>query len=91
MVKKLIISFISIALLFSLVLLFSGARVLFFEQKVNPGDFYEVPDYGNLGKMNGSSWVCRYFTGRSVITSVFRHSSNNFMGRDQCPFFVLPD
>jgi hypothetical protein len=89
--NKLIVSLILISILFPLFLLISGTRILFSEQRVNPGDLYAVQDYGNLGEMNQSSLVCKYFTGRSVITSVFWYSSNNFMGRDQCPFFVFQD
>lgn len=84
-------SLIVTSFLLQLLLLFSGARVLFLERKINPGDLYEMPDYGNLGDMNQSSLVCSYFTGRSIINSVFWYSSNNFMGRDQCPFLIFKD
>ena len=89
--NKLIAGLIFISILFPLLLLFSGARILFSEKRVNPGDLFTVQDYGNLGQMNQSSLVCKYFTGRSIITSVFWYSSNNFMGRDQCPFFIFQD
>jgi hypothetical protein len=91
MQKKPFVSLILILVLFALLLLFSGARVLVSERKVNPGEFYEVTNHGNLGENKQASLVCRYFTGRSIITSVFWYSSNNFMGKDQCPFLVFKD
>ena len=67
-------------------LLLSGKRVLVSETKVTPGEHFVVPDHGDLGSNKQASLVCRYFTGRSILTTVFWFSSNNIMGRDQCPF-----
>ncbi len=89
--KKQVVILILIFVSFSLLLLFSGARVLVSERRVNPGEFYEVTNHGNLGENKQASLACRYFTGRSVITSVFWYSPNNFMGKDQCPFLVFQD
>ena len=69
-------------------LLISGNRVLVYEKIVNPGDYYLVVDYGDLGKSDQGSLVCRYFTGRSVLTRVFWHSSDSIFGKDQCPFIL---
>lgn len=69
-------------------LLLTGKRVLVWETRVEPGDYYVLPEYGNLGAADNAKLVCRYFTGRSVLTAVYWHSSNNFAGRDQCPFAV---
>ena len=91
MQKKPVVSLIVIFVLFPLLLLLSGARVLVSERKVNPGEFYEVTSYGNLGENKQASLACHYFTGRSIVTSVFWYSSNNFMGKDQCPFFIFRD
>lgn len=69
-------------------LLLTGKRVLVWETRVEPGDYYVVREYGNLGAANNAQLVCRYFTGRSVITAVYWHSPNNIVGKDQCPFMV---
>jgi hypothetical protein len=71
-----------------LALLVSGKRVLINEVKVNPGDHYVVEEHGDLGASTSATLVCRYFTGRSVLVSVFWYSSNNIMGKDQCPFIA---
>lgn len=70
----------------SLGLLISGKRILVHERRVNPGELYVVPEHGNLGEAGQASLVCRYFTGRGIITTVFWYSSNNLLGKDQCPF-----
>jgi hypothetical protein len=67
-------------------LLISGNRVLLSETKVEPGQNYVVSDWGNLGKAEQASLVCKYFTGRSVKISVYWYSPNNLLGKDQCPF-----
>ena len=69
-------------------LLISGNRILVDEKMVNPGDHYLVVDYGDLGKSDQGSLVCRYFTGRSILTRVFWRSSDNIFGKDQCPFLL---
>ena len=84
--KKLTVGAIAVIVLIPLLLLISGTRVLISERKVNPGETYAVPDYGNLGASKQASLACKYFTGRSMITTVFWYSSNNIMGKDQCPF-----
>ena len=71
-----------------IVLLITGQRLLVHETKINPGDHYVVEEYGNLGQATQSSLVCRYFTGRSILTTVFWYSSNSVLGKDQCPFLT---
>lgn len=78
----------ALGLALCITLLLSGKRPLVWETKVNPGDHYVVADYGDLGVAESASLVCRYFTGRSVQTTVYWHSPNNLMGRDQCPFLM---
>lgn len=75
-------------LLFAVVLLATGSRVLIWETRVNPGQIYIAGEWGDLGAAGHPQLVCRYFTGRSIQLSVLWYSSNNIMGRDQCPFFV---
>jgi len=75
-----------IAACFELSLLLTGHRVLVGETRVQPGVSYVLPEYGDVGKNAQASLVCRYFTGRGVATSVLWYSSNNVMGRDECPF-----
>lgn len=73
-----------------LVLLVSGYRLLISEKRVDPGQFYIVEDYGNLGSNSQASLACSYFSGRSIKTAVFWYSSNNLFGRDSCPFLYRP-
>jgi hypothetical protein len=44
------------ALLVIMLLLVSGKRVLIYEVRVNPGDHYVVPEYGNLGAPRRFVW-----------------------------------
>ena len=67
-------------------LLATDRRMLIHERKVSPGETYEVEGWGNLGTAQQAQLVCRYWTGRSIVTNVLWYSSNNIMGRDQCPF-----
>jgi hypothetical protein len=76
---------LAVAVLFCATLLFSGSRILVYEVKVNPGDAYGVDGYGESSQ---GSLVCRYFTGRSILTRVFWHSRNDSFGKDQCPFIL---
>lgn len=76
-----------VLVLISAFLLLSGRRLLVWETRVNPGDNYVVAGWGNLGTAGQAQLACRYFTGRSVVTHVLWYSPNNFLGRDQCPFF----
>ena len=80
-----------VVLLVSLILLLSGRRVLVWEVKVNPGDHYVVPEYGNLGAAYNARLVCRYYTGRSILTSVYEYSPNEVLGKAQCPFIVAEE
>ncbi|MRD49680.1 hypothetical protein GHT07_20615 [Caenimonas koreensis DSM 17982] len=75
-----------LAFIVSLVLLLSDRRILVYEHKVNPGESFVEGEWGDLGKASQSQLVCRYFTGRSVQTTVYWHAPNNIMGKDQCPF-----
>jgi len=90
MKKALFLIFIAV-LAASAALLITGKRILLSETKVKPGDSYSAPDYGNLGESKSASLVCKYFTGRSVLTRVFWYSPNNLMGKDECPFTLDRD
>ena len=85
---KAVLVSLAIAVLFCATLLFSGSRILVYEVKVNLGDAYGVDEYGDLGKSSQGSLVCRYFTGRSILTREFWHSPNDSFGKDQCPFIL---
>lgn len=63
-----------------------GLRVLVSERLVIPGQRYIVEDYGDLGASQGKSLVCSYFTGRKIVNRVYHYASNNFFGKDECPF-----
>lgn len=82
---------ILITALLWLIFVSAGARVLISEKRVEPGQIYFVAGYGDLGKADHASLVCRYFTGRHITTTVYWYSSNNVLGKDECPFFSLRD
>jgi hypothetical protein len=84
--KRIALTVLILFVLTCVTLLVSGRRVLVWEVKVNPGEHYIVEEHGNLGASQQSSLVCRYFTGRSILTTVFWYSPNNVLGKDQCPF-----
>jgi hypothetical protein len=67
-------------------LLLTGKRILIDQDFVRPGEDYTVSHYGNLKNNSQASLVCKYFTGRHLVTEVVWNSSNNLMGRDECPF-----
>jgi hypothetical protein len=77
-----------VALAVVLMLLLSDRRVLVWETRVDPGQTYFVGEWGELGKASQSQLVCRYFTGRTIRTTVLWYSPNNILGRDECPFLV---
>lgn len=80
----------AVAVLISLcaILLLTDRRVLVWERKVNPGESYIVAEYGDLKNETNGHLVCHYFTGRSILPRVMWYSSNNILGRDQCPLIV---
>ena len=71
-------------------LLFSGKRVFVQQTLVHPRQTYIVPGFGDVGKQDQASLVCRYFTGRGIATNVLWYSSTNQLGIDECPFFAYP-
>lgn len=74
----------------SVLLLATGTRVLVHERLVQRGTDYSVPGFGNLKSNGQASLVCRYFTGRQIVSDVLWYSANNVMGRDECPFVNKP-
>ena len=67
-------------------LLMTDRRLLIHERRVNPGESYSVPEWGDLGTAQQAQLACRYWTGRGVSLRVLWYSANGIMGRDQCPF-----
>ena len=67
-------------------LLVTNSRMLIWETRIATNETVQVEDYGEVS----NSLVCRYFTGRSIVTKVFYFAPNNFMGRDSCPFIDEP-
>lgn len=84
--KRIVFGVILALLAANLALLITGRRVLIHERSVAPGESYVVAEHGDLGKNSQATLVCRYWTGRSVVTRVLWYSPNNIMGADQCPF-----
>ena len=80
--KKYFKIFIFAFIVLEVVLLFGGKRILVHETR---GGYVE--GYGETKK---NMLVCKYFTGRSFVTTVFHWSPNNMMGRDSCPFWISP-
>ncbi len=66
-------------------LVVTDTRILVEEKLIRPGQRYVVEGYGDLAQNSQASLVCRYFNGRRVLSTVFWHAPNNFMGRDSCP------
>lgn len=87
---KIGISVLAITLMASVLLMLTGQRLLVAEELVHSGADYEIADFGNLKGNRQASLVCTYFTGRKLVTNVFWYSSNNIMGRDECPFWRDP-
>ncbi len=86
--KEIAIILLVILVSICLFLLISSKRVLVWETRVEPGEIYTLPEWGDLGKAQQTQLVCRYFTGRSIKLSVYWYSPNNVMGKDQCPFLL---
>ena len=73
----------------ALALLLTGNRILVREEKLAKGTYYVHPQSGegyNVG--SGGMLACHYFTGRSVLTTMFYYSSNNNFGKESCPFLL---
>ena len=68
----------------------TDTRVLISEHRVNPGDKYQVEEWGELGDSTSPSLVCRYFTGTNVSVKVYWYSASTIMGRDSCPGLDRP-
>lgn len=77
---------LGLSLFLCLALLITDSRLLVWEKRVNPGETYFVEEHGDLGTNRQSNLVCRYFTGRSVLTSVYWYSPDNLFGKSHCPF-----
>ena len=77
--------------MFDFVLLASDRRALVSEIFVHPGELYETEELGDLGARGGIWLVCKYFTGRSVLTQVLRYAPENIYGKYSCPFLVARD
>lgn len=69
-------------------LLFSGNRLLVHESYIEPGQDTGIAGYGPSSTQ--AQLVCTFFTGRSFRKTVFWYSSNNILGRDECPFVAAP-
>jgi hypothetical protein len=67
------------------IVLGGGRSVLVWQQKVQPGETYHLEGYGDLGRTNGASLACYYFTGASVVGVAFWYSPNDLFGRHRCP------
>ena len=80
--------FVGLIVAIWILILVTDTKVLLWQTKVKPGQYYYVEEYGDLGKSKQSSLVGRYFNGREIVTQVFWYSHNNIFGRDSCPFIL---
>jgi hypothetical protein len=85
--KKVLMPLLAACSLWGL-LLVTDRKVLIWETTVRPGQALAVSGWGDVDGGATGSLVCRYFTGRSVVTRVFTFAANNLLGRDQCPFML---
>ena len=78
-----------IGIVFPLLLLLSGKRVLVHERIVHHGEV--LPEDGNrvLSSADREVLVCEYFTGRSFVPRLMNYSVVGAQGTtDSCPFLV---
>ena len=88
--KKITIAIAVVLLVADIALLFSGYRLLIWEQRVGVGEHVQVAGWGDVHG-DQASLVCRYWTGRSLKPQVYWYSANNIMGRDECAFLLRPE
>ena len=69
-------------IIFCLLLLIIDARVLVYETRERVFDPFDK----TWNKIENADLECTYFTGRKFVTTIYRYSSNNIMGKDSCPF-----
>ena len=67
-----------------------GLRININQTEVNDGERYPSGASKEYGEIHSGSkvLVCSYFTGKSIVHSVFWYSPNNMMGRDSCPIWM---
>ena len=71
-------------IIFCLLLLITDRRILVYESKI-----YEKISSGIIDPFNEPSYLnCKYFTGRTFVTTTFWYANNNIMGKDSCPFLT---
>jgi len=71
-------------IIFCLLLLITDRRILVYESKI-----YDKDGSGFIDVFNEPKFLnCKYFTGRTFVTTTFWYASNNMMGKDSCPFLT---
>ena len=88
--RRAVLTGLLIAIVAWLALTVTNTRILIRQHLVRPGESYLVESWGDVGARGQASLVCRYFNGRQLVTPVFWHAPNNFMGRDSCPVLTRP-
>ena len=78
-------SLLILMLMAVIALLITDSKVLFCENKIHPGEYHFVNDYGDLGRHQQPTLHCKYFTGRKIVHRVYWYSPNKAYGRDSCP------
>jgi hypothetical protein len=72
-------------IIFCLLLLITDRRILVYESKI----YEKISSSGIIDPFNEPRYLnCKYFTGRTFVTTTFWYASNNMMGKDSCPFLT---
>lgn len=79
---------LALAVIAGVFLVATDQRLLLWQTKVIPGETYEVAGYGDLGKSQQASLVCRYYTGLGIATTVEAYTPGGSPAGDGCPFLV---
>jgi hypothetical protein len=89
--SRMLVMVLAVLALADVALVASGRWILVGEARVSPGQTYVVGDHGNLGRNEQASLVCRYFTGRRVLTKVYWYSADTLMAKAKCPFLTTTE
>ena len=89
--SRMLVMILAVLALADVALLVSGRCILLGETKVSPRQTYVVGVHGGVGRNEQASLVCRYFTGRTVLTKVYWYPTDTVMGQARCPYFAAAE
>lgn len=73
-----------------LALLTSGWRILVHESRLGIPLRFDVVFGSPQPRIERYVMACRYFTGRSILTTAFAYDPQGLKGIDECPFTYKP-